>query len=1404
MKRFLKIFLAFLLLFSTVFMNKTILAEDEDPQDGGSVETVTEEDGEEEDIPGLVEEEDGDPDAEDVPEEDEDLPEAEAEASKPSYPYAVLQADGDLVFTRSYDKLECSYHSGAVIEGTLTDIKGRKYTGTIFGEVEETEAVPGWANSGLVKKVYAKEKIKPRNMANWFYSCSGLESFDAKNFDTSECTDMSWMFAYCNHIADLDVHLFDTSAVTGRGFDCMFADMTSLKTLNVSGFDTSNATSLSWMFDWDQRLSSLDLSSFDTSNVTEMTAMLRECSDLKEVRLGKKWTKWIGESNAGLPKALWENEAKDLLKTADELLEDYPSHASEWDGTWKIRRSYAVLQDDGDFVFVRSEKKYSNCSYGTVESLSGNSYTGTIFSDVEKTSENYPGPDWYSDYRNDIKKVYAVDEIKPLCTAYWFYECYHLESFDGTNFNTSRTEDMGAMFDQCVNLTDIDVTSFDTSNVESMHSMFCGCENLKTLDLSSFDTSNVKEMTYLFYDCKMLESVDLSSFDTSNVEDMYCMFSGCESLQSLDVSHFNTQKLGTDTSYAMSYMFNGCSSLKELDLSSFDTSHVREMEDLFVYCTSLEKLDVSGFDTSGVTSMSGMFKNCDALNSVTFGSGWTLWIDDAKLPAGYWSNGVEYLDETDLYNLNPDHIEGTWVRTDKGGYGDITDTQDRAMFDVYQYEGLWMSYLPDRWYTGEAWTPSFRVYDHKTLLKEGTDYTVKYLNNVNAGTASIVVTGKGNYQGTLTGTFGIMPASMSDYDVRVVLDKDCFAYTGKVRKPNVTVYFKDSKLKAGKDYKVEYPDSALPGFYDVSIIGIDGGNFEGILTNVPETRYRVLEEGKIPVNTLSITGIKDMPYDNGHPVYQTNLVVKDTKNGKKLTEMVDYFLDYNYSNYEVGTATLTICGNDTTYFGSVTRTFKIKGTPISKAKIGGVDPSYEWTGSPVEPFPVVTYNDTYLSPGYDFTISYLNNIEVGTATVVVTGQGGYTGTLKKTFKIKGEAFGSKTIGVSGFEASMSYSGLPLEQSSASLFVKETDHPLIEGSDYSVSYKNNVNAGTATAAFRGKGRYSGSFSKTFKITKAKIDEGSVVLNPSYVYAKGGVKPDPTVTVNGLTLKLNKDYTLTYKNNNKAGSASLTVKGKGNYQGSKSASFIVRKGNAAGIVMSAADKVYSAKPAAMKTAVSLSDRNGKKLVAGTDYDKKIVYTYAATGEPVQSSDIIDADTLIKASVTLKGNYSGTVSKVFRIIRADISKATVSIPTQYYTGTHIVPEKGEIKVKLNKTVLDPEDFEIVSLKNNVAKGTATITIRGVGNYGGVKTGKFSIVKRSLGIVVRYRGNGGTGTMKDQMIFLPSTGLKANAFKNPGKTFKGWSLSATGEKKYGDKALIWDDPYLPGAVVTLYALWE
>ena len=150
---------------------------------------------------------------------------------------------------------------------------------------------------------------------------------------------------------------------------------------------------------------------------------------------------------------------------------------------------------------------------------------------------------------------------------------------------------------------------------------------------------------------------------------------------------------------------------------------------------------------------------------------------------------------------------------------------------------------------------------------------------------------------------------------------------------------------------------------------------------------------------------------------------------------------------------------------------------ISKSSVTLSTSTYAYDGKAKKPGVTVKLNGKTLKNGTDYTVSYSNNTKVGTATVKITGKGNYTGTISKTYSIKNDFKKATVSGIS----TKAFTGKNITQS---ITVKYNGKTLKNGTDYTVSYSGNKNVGTATVKIAGKGSYTGTITKTFKINLAK--------------------------------------------------------------------------------------------------------------------------------------------------------------------------------------------------------------------------------------------------------------------------------------------------------------------------------
>lgn len=202
------------------------------------------------------------------------------------------------------------------------------------------------------------------------------------------------------------------------------------------------------------------------------------------------------------------------------------------------------------------------------------------------------------------------------------------------------------------------------------------------------------------------------------------------------------------------------------------------------------------------------------------------------------------------------------------------------------------------------------------------------------------------------------------------------------------------------------------------------------------------------------------------------------------------------------------------------------------------------------PEPEVTVNGKTLQKGTDYTVAYRDNVNAGTAKMIVTGIRNYKGTVEKTFEIKkSNTFSALKVQISKLQHT--YTGKEIKPE---LLIRYEGERFIEGIDYTLSYEDNVNVGTGKIRIQFK-----NFSKTgvvsFAITKANISGLPVVLSASgYTYNKKAKKPAVTVKNGSLALVNGKDYSVTYSNNVKVGTATVKITGQGaNYTGTTSKTF-----------------------------------------------------------------------------------------------------------------------------------------------------------------------------------------------------------------------------------------------------------
>ena len=400
---------------------------------------------------------------------------------------------------------------------TITGAKNSKTSIYIPGEykgkqiiLKDLKIFPSTMTSLKISTVNGKKVLLDTKYLTYSFSNNkNLKTLDLSGLNTSNVVDMSYLFSGLEHLTTINLSGWNTTNVDDMS--SMFADVKSLTSLNLSSFNTARVEDMYGMFRNMESLTSLNIKSFNTSKVRDMRRMFEGLTSMKTIDVS-------------------------MLNTANVEVMDY------------------MFSDMPSLTTLN----LSNFNTAKVKSMAGMFAT----SDVENAK---------------------------------------LTSLNIKSFNTANVEYMSGMFQGQSAITSLDLSNFNTSKVTRMDCMFNGMPKLKTLNISSFDTSKVTSM-YAMFAWTGLTSLDLRHFDTGNVTDMSYLFAENENLTSINVAGWDTENV-TD----MSSVFSESFALTTLDLSSFRTPKLKDVSSMFWRTPSLKVLDLSHFDFSKVTDSSFFF-----------------------------------------------------------------------------------------------------------------------------------------------------------------------------------------------------------------------------------------------------------------------------------------------------------------------------------------------------------------------------------------------------------------------------------------------------------------------------------------------------------------------------------------------------------------------------------------------------------------------------------------------------------------------------------------------------------------------------------------------------------------------------------------------------------------------------
>ena len=735
-------------------------------------------------------------------------------------------------------------------------------------------------------------------------------------------------------------------------------------------------------------------------------------------------------------------------------------------------------------------------------------------------------------------------------------------------------------------------------------------------------------------------------------------------------------------------------------------------------------------------------------------------------------------------------------------------------------------------YDGGEKTPEVVVSLGSMVLTEVTDensgtvadgYRVEYHNNVNAGTATVTVTGVGTYSNlSQTRTFEIKPKTLTD-DM-VALDQSTASFTGQAVVPTVTVTdtvagVTDTVVSASSGYTVSYqregvnqPSMVDVGAYTVVIAG--RGNYTGTVSKDFEITQASIGEGSTPGTGFTVQIYPSVGvFDNQDHKDRIGVVV--AYNGKTLTREADYTVSYRDPQgasttalRDVGVYTVVITGTGN-YSGSATATYEIVSAQGGQSafEITLSNDSFTYNGQEQRPTVTVQVGEETLAagtgpddanPAAGYYVQWPQQpIDAGSYTLVVRGLGNYAGQVATaTYSIGQKSIANVTVDAIPAQTYTGGQITPTGLTVADGEISDADRQgLSVNRDYTLIYGDNVNVGASSGSVTlvGTGNYTGEKTVNFPIEALDMNQGgdgtgsttdpaagfTVDVYPaSAPYTGSEHRPAVVVHYNGQLLTEAEngtgDYTVTYSVDGgtglggnglpqAVGSYTITITGTGNYAGTVTADYQVT--SAAGnvlLVEAIPDGTYSGQmqdPTIVVKVVTIGEDGN---VSG-----EAVTLVSGDYEVEWTGNRTDAGMHIATVTATKTEYNGLSATVpFRIHPKNLGDTDVTVtaadtPAPVYNGQAHEPAVT-VTISGGPVPSGTQDYVVV-YGDNLNAGTATATVYGRGNYTGSKETTFTIEKASGTDDGTGGGTGGSQTSGFRVEVYPGQSPYTGAVHNP-----------------------------------------
>lgn len=441
----------------------------------------------------------------------------------------------------------------------------------------------------------------------------------------------------------------------------------------------------------------------------------------------------------------------------------------------------------------------------------------------------------------------------------------------------------------------------------------------------------------------------------------------------------------------------------------------------------------------------------------------------------------------------------------------------------------------------------------------------------------------------------------------------------------------------------------------------DAGMYQMVLETTPNSSFHGRLEYQVDLtDKILITDLKVSIPAQQWTGSEIRPSLEDITIKYKNKKVPDGSFDIDYdNNIHAGTASVILTAkSDSEYYGSRTVNFTIKGTEIKKAYIDGFKSVLDYTGQALSQDVTLIVNkgkvdERTLQEGKDYTIQYDNNVNIGKASMTISGIGEFSGTVKKTFTVgKVKLQNAQNIQVSFAEPELAK--VPQDKSGAKPAVKVTfgEKLLVQDVDYKVNYTGNKAVGTnGKVSISGIGNYTGSLKNilSFEIIPKDISDEAITVDAADLKyaANGKYKAKVTVYDNGAKLAFN-EYSVSsiepddvnINDESKCGTIKVTLEGRKNYSGTREATIEVKKTLISSAKVKVNGKYYynsgeAVCPSIDKLEVTLgSGKNKVTLLAGENFTIVGYSNNTKTGN---------------AALTIRGagEYGGTKTVKFKIL-------------------------------------------------------------------------------------------------------------------------------------------------------------